>query len=320
MNFGTVLLLLAAASAQYHDSSFNYHAYSSYTIPRSDVDSFNVNTATKYTGIQGKSIYVRNTGKNALIYSTDSFNNTNVVKFSIRSTPRFAIETKAPNANAQKTPNILLSAKLVGLFEDNIFQPQAVPFKTHGTSYKFKDFDWSDITLSTRIDTTSATLIFNSYGTFKGKDHIVVNLTAYISPDSYMMGNTPVGPSSLKYDFDVLGSPSYTLKPSQSSSWNLVKAVFSSQPNANVLPNAIQYENESSEVGWAEEITVDGNPSTVTFRGIASVPNDLKTQDDVDKVCAKSMVTFNIPHFKKSVSWDPSLIRKTLSGASQLIL
>ncbi|KAJ3319953.1 hypothetical protein HDV06_005771 [Boothiomyces sp. JEL0866] len=316
---GSVLLLLASASAQYFDHTFNWHSYSNYNLAPADIDNLNINTATKYTGIQGNSVYVKNNGKKVLVYSKDTQNNTNVLKFSIRSGPKFTIETRNPNSNDHSSPAVLLSARLIGLYEENAINPATDPLNTPGTIYKFQDFEWTDISLSTRVDSTSATLILNSYGHPHGRNDLKVNLTAYISPDSYKMGNFPIGPTSIKYDFDVIGKPVYKLAPTSFSTWNFVKKVASSQPNANVLPNAVQYENESSEVGWDSSIMIDGNPTTVTFVGITAAPGELHN-DGIEQVSAKSLITYSIPHFESNVSWDPSLIKRTLSGASQLIL
>ncbi|KAJ3275383.1 hypothetical protein HDV01_000675 [Terramyces sp. JEL0728] len=300
------------------DADFSLSTYQSLQISGSVAEVLDAST-TVYFGAQGRGLHVKVLPKKVVIFSFNPKTNaTTALRFNVRKEPRLGIEWNHNRnlLNDTKATDAAFATRLIGLFEVNNSLNTSF-WSSIGTSYLFRNWDWSEITMAWVNDTNSnATLYLNSVGTPSGQTSPQVNITVQVSADTYDLSNGfTVRPTGLKYDLDITGPMPYKLIPPTSSTWKLVKRVFTSHANVTVANNTIADGNGIGKLQWTSNITIDGQQSSMTFDGVLKVPlalalgagDNTDRDDHIDFVCAKRLVIHTIPYFTQSFNWDPSI-------------
>ncbi|KAJ3258236.1 hypothetical protein HK103_003717 [Boothiomyces macroporosus] len=336
--FSAVALLAATALADdviqsqtnvnITDGDFSASVFASFQMPSADEEVLDTNT-TVYYGTQGRGLHVKVLPKKVVIFSVNPKTNaTTALRFNVRNEPRIGVEWHHNKdlLNDTKSADVVFATRLLGMFEVNSSQNQSF-WSTIGTTFMFKFWTWSEISLTWVNNTNSnATLYLNSIGSPLGLASPQVNLTVQVSADTYNLNNGfTIRPTGLKYDFDILGPMPYKLTPPTSSTWKLVKRLFTSNVNVTIGNNTIADGNGIGQLQWTNNVTIDGQQTTMSFDGVLKTPTILAMAStatsgrdfQIDSVCAKRLVIHTIPYFTQSFQWDPTAYVDESAAASR---
>ncbi|KAJ3258235.1 hypothetical protein HK103_003716 [Boothiomyces macroporosus] len=301
------------------DSSFNQAAYHGFQMPRGDAEVLDPNAVPRFGKKGGRGLRIVASPKKVIIFSFNPLNNaTTVLRFNVNKEPRLGVEWNH-NRDLLKdlTPaDVSFATRLAGLYEVNA--TSNCFWNTTGTVYRFGTWNWSAIAITWRNDSNSnATLYLNSIGSpFGAYGGPQVNLTVIVSADTFNLTNgLTIMPTGLKYDISIIGPVTYALSPPTSSSWKLVKRIFSSFQNSTFTNNGLSDPNNIGNMAWASNVTLDSQPGTISFDGAINVPPSLvlgqgdntQRDDHLDFQCSKSLSVYSIPYFAQAFHWDPSV-------------
>jgi hypothetical protein len=176
--------------------------------------------------------------------------------------------------------------------------------------YFFGALAWSPFTATTKTDSDGTNTI--NLNTFATSGAVTFNFSIHVS-DSTTSGKNPFG---IKYDFDITGTPNYTL---DNSHYRLINLVYSSKIGSkSVNETAITFGSQSYD--WVPTVLVDGTEKSLTFAGVIDgIPSTSQNAWDnfsegkdhissLDDSDSKLILGFDIPNFINSFSWDPTIM------------